>query len=185
MLPAHYWERMGTIQAAEDDRDFSTLGRLHFWKVARRMAADHPFFGVGTIGFQAAYNDYDTSDGAFGHDRAVHSTWFGVLADQGYIGLGMFIALLVIAFLACGRARRASFGVSGREDLFAFAGALQTALVTAVVGGTFLSYHYVEILWHFIALSFALAAISARVAVPQGVAVAATPRVHPALQLAR
>jgi O-antigen ligase len=156
LLPQQYWDRMNTITIDAESLDASGSGRLHFWQVARVIANDHPLFGVGTFGFQAAYDDYDTSDGLYGHQRAVHSTWFGVLADQGYVGLSIFATILIMAFRACGRARSHARTLKNDPELFVFAGAMQTALVTAAVGGTFLSYHYVEILWHFVGLSFAI-----------------------------
>jgi O-antigen ligase len=185
LLPPAYWDRMDTIGAEADSRDFSAAGRLYFWGVAVDMANHNPIFGLGTVGFQAAYNEYDKSAGAYGKDRAVHSTWFGILADQGYLGLLMFVSILVTAFLACGRARKAALGVPGREQLFAYAGAMQTALVTAAVGGTFLSYHYVEILWHFAALSFALGAIADKLPEVESPVKAAALECHPAIQFAR
>jgi O-antigen ligase len=123
---------------------------------------------VGTSGFEAAYDEYDSTAGQYGHNRAVHSSWFGILAEQGYVGLVMFIAILVMAFRACGRVRSAARGTSDRKQLFTIAGALQTGLVTVAVGGSFLSYQYVEILWHFVALSFAVERIALRATVAEG-----------------
>jgi probable O-glycosylation ligase (exosortase A-associated) len=160
MMPDTYWTRMQTITADADERDWSAGSRLHFWQVATRMADDRPLFGVGPSGFERAYNAYDTADGIYGHNRAVHSTWFGMLADQGYIGLGLLITIIVLALRACGRARRLSKSVVGLEHTFIFAGAIQAALVSAVVGSTFLSYHYVEVLWHFLGLGFAIERIA-------------------------
>jgi putative inorganic carbon (hco3(-)) transporter len=166
LLPDRYWDRMETI-SVDNEGDSSAQGRLHFWSVAQRMANEHPLLGVGTSGFQAVYNAYDPSGGAFGRSRAVHSMWFGVLAEQGYVGLIMLCSILILAFRACGRARKASIGVPDRQDILALSGALQTALVTVCVGGTFLSYHYVEILWHFIGLSFAIENVALRAAAPE------------------
>lgn len=182
LMPQSYWDRINTITTDEEQMDISSAGRLHFWRAATRMANDHPVFGVGHSGFQVAYNDYDDSGGRYGRNRAVHSSWFGILSEQGYVGLALFVGILVLAFAAAGKARRLSRGVAGREQLFTFAGAMQTALVTAAVGGTFLSYHYVEILWHFIGLSFALQRIAVA-QLPQAVP-AGVPAVLPAGRLA-
>jgi putative inorganic carbon (HCO3(-)) transporter len=161
LLPPQYWSRMDTIGSDREEMDASAAGRLYFWEVARRMANDRPFLGVGTSGFQASYNEYDESGGAYGVGRAVHSTWFGILADQGYVGFLLFLSLLVSAFRACNGVRRRA-AVHPDGPMLAYAAALQTALVTVAVGGTFLSYHYVEILWHFMALAFALRTIAER-----------------------
>jgi probable O-glycosylation ligase (exosortase A-associated) len=160
LLPPAYWTRMSTITAAREEMDNSAAGRLHFWGVAVDMANAHPLFGVGNLGFQAAYNQFDTSGGDFGYGRAVHSTWFGVLADQGYVGLAVLVTLIVSALWACGRVRRIVRDDPDRRALFVYAGGLQAAILAVIVGGSFLSYHYVEILWHFMALSFALARIA-------------------------
>jgi probable O-glycosylation ligase (exosortase A-associated) len=160
LLPSTYWERIDTI-TSEEQIDTSVLGRRHFWEVARIMANDHPILGVGTSGFQAFYNRYDTSSGAFGFGRAVHSMWFGILAEQGYVGFFMFCTILLMAMWACHKARSDTKAASDRDELFVFAGALQTALVAVAVGGSFLSYQYVEVLWHFIGLSFAARRIAA------------------------
>ncbi len=168
VLPQSYWDRMNTIDDTSDQRDASIAGRLYFWGIAREMANDHPFLGVGTSGFQAAYNNYDQVR-PFGGSRAVHSMWFGVLAEQGYVGFLMFCAILLLALRACSRARSLTKRDPDREQLFAIASALQAALVAVMVGGTFLSYHYVEIVWHFVALSFA----TERVAMGQATVTAA------------
>jgi probable O-glycosylation ligase (exosortase A-associated) len=167
LLPPQYWERMSTMSASDEDRDTSSAGRLHFWSVAQRIANDHPLLGVGTAGFEASYDEYDTTAGQYGTSRAVHSTWFGIMSEQGYVGLLMLIAIFVMAFRACGRVRAATRATAHGEYLFTMAGALQTALVTVAVGGAFLSYQYVEILWHFIALSFAMERIAVRAAAPE------------------
>jgi hypothetical protein len=97
----------------------------------------------------------------WGKGRAVHSTWFGILAEQGYVGLIMFVTIIFMAFRACGRVRKRARSAPNGETIFAFANGMQAALIAAVVGGTFLSYHYVEVLWHFIGLSIALERVAA------------------------
>jgi len=160
MMPQRFWDRMGTITTDQEQMETSSAGRVYFWGLAVRMANDHPLLGVGNAGFQARYDDYDESHGAYGHGRAVHSTWFGMLAEQGYVGLTIFVWIIVLAFVAAGRARRLTVKQPVRIMTFTFAGAMQAALITVVVGGTFLSYHYVEILWHFLGLSFAIRQIA-------------------------
>lgn len=162
LLPEAYWDRMRTITTEDEEADSSVQGRYHFWYVARLIAADHPVLGVGTSGFQAVYNAYDPTRGAFGRNRAVHSMWFGLLADQGYVGFMLFCTIFALALRAGGRARALAKGRPELVELFAYGGACQTALITVAVGGSFLSYHYVEVLWHFIGFSFAAEAIAVR-----------------------
>lgn len=155
-LPAEYWDRMATITASGDERDQSQSGRLYFWEVAASMAADHPVLGIGHRGYEAAYNEYDTSSGEFGVNRAVHSTWFGVLAEAGIPGLLLYISIVLSSVLACRRVRkRAAQGFLPKE-LGAYAIALESGLVAFIVGGSFVSFQYCEMLWHYFGLTMAL-----------------------------
>lgn len=167
-LPEAFWERMQTIQeisqesqeeASADSNDgdtVSTRGRLHFWSVALVMANANPLTGVGFNAYQTAYDNYDFSDGWYGRGRAAHSSYFGALADLGYPGALLFGLNLFGSFYSLHRVRRLT---RHRTDLLHFqqsAAALEASLVAACVGIAFLSYHYSEILWHFISLSIIL-----------------------------
>ena len=156
VLPQQFWDRMSTITAPADARDDSQQGRLHFWQVAVAMAQDRPFIGVGHRGYEPAYNDYDFSDGKYERNRAVHSAWFGVLGELGYPGLVLFIAIVVSSLLTCRRVRLAARRGDIPRPLGEYAIGLESALVAFMIGGSFVSFQYCEMLWHFFALSVAL-----------------------------
>lgn len=162
-LPPEYWDRMSTINAPAEERDESQQGRLHFWNVAVAMANDHPFLGVGHRGFEASYNRYDSSGGLFGRDRAVHSSWFGILSEVGYPGMALFVLIIFSSLMACRKVRRAARRGEIPDSLGRYAIGFEASLASFVVGGTFVSFHYSEMLWHFFALTMALerAAITA------------------------
>lgn len=156
VLPQAYWDRMSTIGASGEDRDESQSGRLHFWNVAVEMANDRPLIGVGHRGYEQNYNRYDSTGGVYGMNRAVHSSWFAVLAELGYPGLLLFLAIIATSWRSCRNVRLAARRGDVSESLGTYAVALETALVAFVVGGSFVSYQYNEMLWHFFALSAAL-----------------------------
>lgn len=159
VLPSQFWERMGTIRTAAeraDGIDESAAGRWHFWGVATWMANDNPFFGVGHNAYHVAYDRYDDSDGRFGRARAVHSSWFGILAEQGYLGFALFAAILARAFFVCLHARRALRSCANPGNLPAYADAIQAGLIVATIGGSFISVHYTELLWHTMALAMVI-----------------------------
>ncbi|MDF2152155.1 O-antigen ligase family protein [Vibrio sp. CAU 1672] len=79
--------------AAEAGIDASAMGRLYAWEAAFKMALSHPFTGVGIDNFYSNYFFYSPHWDGLNH--AVHSTWFGVLAETGFLGLAIFIALIV------------------------------------------------------------------------------------------
>jgi len=162
-LPPEFWGRMSTITASGEERelDESQSGRLYFWQVAFEMANDRPFLGVGHSGYEPTYDQYDTTLGRYGTRRAVHSAWFGVLAELGYFGLTAFVIIAFSSLRACGRVRR----MAQRGDVSAamgrYANGMQSALVAFMVGGSFVSFHYCEMLWHFFALTMALEQVAA------------------------
>jgi len=156
VLPKPFWDRMSTIAAPSDQRDDSAAGRLHFWKVAVVMANDRPFLGVGHSGYPKVYNRYDWTHGQYLTNRAVHSAWFGVLAESGYVGLALFVTIIFSSLLACRRVRRQAKLGEIPEELGAYAVAFEAALIAFMVGGSFVSFHYCEMLWHYFALTIAL-----------------------------
>jgi probable O-glycosylation ligase (exosortase A-associated) len=156
VLPQKFWDRMSTITAPADQRDDSQQSRLHFWRVAVAMADDRPLLGVGHHGYERAYNTYDWTQGQYLTNRAVHSTWFGVLAEQGYPGFALFITIVFTSWLACRRVRVWSRHGEISPALGQYAIGLETALLAFIVGGSFVSFQYCEMLWHFFALTVAL-----------------------------
>ena len=165
VLPEAFWDRMSTIAFSESDlaeEDSSSRGRLHFWRVAVDMANANPVFGVGHNAFTQSYDQYDYSDGEFGRGRAVHSTWFGVLAEYGYVGSAFFGLTFLLALTGARRVRRAAARRDVSPELGVYATALESSLLVFCVGGTFLSAQYTEMLWHFFGLSLALTGLTTR-----------------------
>jgi probable O-glycosylation ligase (exosortase A-associated) len=174
-LPQPFWDRMSTIVVPSEERDESQQGRLHFWQVAIAMANDRPFLGVGHSAYERAYNTYDWTNGQFLTNRAVHSAWFGVLAETGYPGLLLFVAIVFTSLRSCRRVRLAAKRGEIPGPLGPYAVAFESALLAFMVGGSFVSFQYCEMLWHYFALTIALERVAvaeaalnrARVAEPQ------------------
>jgi probable O-glycosylation ligase (exosortase A-associated) len=155
-LPRSYWNRMSTIQSDTEDPDAmdkSAASRLYFWQVALDMADDHPLFGVGHEAFSATYNKYDSSRGLYGYSRAVHSSWFGVLAETGYVGAAIFATMMGYALFACARARRAAKTAPELATIARYATAIEGALIGFAIGGSFVDLQFCEMLWHLFALA--------------------------------
>lgn len=166
VMPSRYWSRIDTIQAPGENQDASAQGRLFFWHVATIMAQRNPLTGVGFNGFEQSFSAYDPSGGTFGEDRAVHSAWFGVLAEMGYPGLILLVAIILVALHTCRRVRRSVRGIPELADLQSYAVALQTSFIAYIVGMTFLNGQYLEMFWHFVGLTVALDQITAAALVP-------------------
>jgi probable O-glycosylation ligase (exosortase A-associated) len=147
-MPADWIERMRDIPDFQND--LSALGRLNAWRFALNLAADHPILGGGIHTFTPELFMIYAPDPTRFHDA--HSIFFEVLAEQGYVGLVLFLVMglltLVMASRTIGLAKR-------REDLrwaVYLAGMLQVSIVGYVVGGTFLGLAYFDLPYSLLAL---------------------------------
>ena len=161
-LPDTFWERVSTIETYEETQDASALGRLHFWAVALEMGKVNPLFGVGFGGYNASYDAYDSSQGEFGSSRSVHSSFFGVLAEMGYVGAVLYGLIYMSALRACGRIRKRGNKDTVLLEVGRAAAALELSLVAFLVGGSFIPLQYNEMLWHMFALTIVLERLAAR-----------------------
>jgi putative inorganic carbon (hco3(-)) transporter len=161
-LPDSFWARMHTIGTYEEEQDDSALGRLHFWQVAMIMAQAHPILGVGFNAYNAAYDQYDFSQGRYGRSRSVHSSFFGVLAELGCSGLALFAIILFSALHSCYRVSKIVATHPELSYLKCAATSLTLSLFVFLIGGSFLAFQYQEILSHYIFLSFVLEDIAMR-----------------------
>jgi putative inorganic carbon (hco3(-)) transporter len=156
-VPEGYFDRLQTIQTYEEVEDESALSRLHFWRVAVIMAKDRPF-GVGLRNYEAAYDTYDFSDGAFARGRSVHNSHFQVLAELGFPGAVIWTTLFLVAFgLAFrirARSKRPELAADEQRFLFTSANALIVSMVGFLVGGSFVASALNDVTW----LTFAMVA---------------------------
>ncbi len=147
-LPEGWFERMSTISDYKEDR--SALGRLNAWGFAINMASERPLVGGGFRAFTPElFMKYAPTPTNF-HDA--HSIYFEVLGEQGYVGLGLFVTLAILAFRTGGRIRKK---VVGRKDLAwagDLAGMVQVALIGYGVGGAFLGLAYFDLPYSLMAI---------------------------------
>ncbi|WP_420855584.1 O-antigen ligase family protein [Vibrio maerlii] len=164
--------------AAEAGIDASAMGRLYAWEAAFKMALDNPLFGVGLNNFYFNYFFYSPHWDGLNH--AVHSTWFGVLAETGFLGLMLFLALIVSLL----RTAQRSIKVLTQTDihptikstspnnskksapyethgyLLSMAKAVLAGLLGTVVSGTFLTQGFVWPIYILAALIICVAKIT-------------------------
>ncbi len=149
---AHEWE---TLVEWEDDG--SALGRLHAWDVAWNIAVEHPLTGAGfgaqriDVHLWQAYS----SDGQ-GSPLAQHSIYFQMLAENGFLGLGLFLALIGLTLLTLNRLRREAAQHPDTLWISEWSWALAIGLIGYCVSGAFLSLAYFNLMYAFIALAIIL-----------------------------
>jgi O-antigen ligase len=81
--------------------DLTSVGvRLVFYKNTLQIIAKHPVFGVGTGGFRAAYVQQVAGEKGWeaGSTTDPHNQFLKILAEQGIVGLVIFLAFIASAF---------------------------------------------------------------------------------------
>jgi hypothetical protein len=92
----------------------------------------------------------------------------------------LFLMIIGYALLSCRRARRLAKRNPDLQNLGHFAVAIEGALVAFAVGGTFVTFQYVEMLWHTLALAMVINRLAAeRAAALQAAPRSAAPVVQP------
>ena len=143
--------------AAEAGIDASAMGRIYAWQAAFKMALDNPLSGVGLNNFYANYFYYSPHWDGLNH--AVHSTWFGVLAETGFVGLLLFIATMAMLLRTAWRSQQRieARGLQVSPSMVAASHSMLTGLVGIIVSGTFLTQGFTWPLYILAALIVALA----------------------------
>lgn len=147
-LPDKWFERMSTIENYEEDA--SAMGRINAWQFAFNLALARPLTGGGFDTFTPElFWIYAPNPTAF-HDS--HSIYFEILAEQGFVGLGLFLALWFYTYRIAGRIARQC---KGRDDMLwarDLAAMLQVSIVGYGVGGAFLGLAYFDLPYHIMAM---------------------------------
>ncbi len=147
-MPDAWFDRMDTLKTY--DEDASALGRLNSWTFAYKYALDHPFLGGGFTIFDdtSLYHKYAPNPDQ--HVNA-HSNYFQVLAMHGFVGLGLYLLCIFVAFRSGSWVIR---NTRGREDLNwarELAAMTQVSIIGYATGGAFLNLAYYDLFWHIAA----------------------------------
>ena len=129
-MPQEWFDRMHTIQTY--DEEVAAQGRLYAWGNGIRLANEN-FLGGGFRAV-AGYGGTDS-----------HSIYFGVLGEHGWVGLSMFLLLILFTWRSA-----AWLMASGRRnpDLYwarDLGSMVQVGLVGYAAGGAFLSLAYFDL----------------------------------------
>ncbi len=137
-----------------DAVDRSAQSRLNSWAYARALAAEYPIAGGGFATFTAElYDQYAPvkSDIVYGP----HSVYFQVLAEHGYVGLSLYL-LLVISCLAATRRLRKQARSRGDTQVAQYAQMFQFSMAAFLVSGLFLGRAYYDYFFTIVACLVAL-----------------------------
>jgi probable O-glycosylation ligase (exosortase A-associated) len=145
--PEAWRERMDPTR--QDALDGSARSRLNSWTYSWRLAVDYPITGGGFEAFTPALFQRYAPNPRDVHGP--HSAYFGVLAEHGFVGLGLYLTLLGSCWLSTrwvikrGRAYDDHLAVS-------YALMLRFSLVGFMVSAAFLGRAYFDYFFTIVAL---------------------------------
>lgn len=148
-MPDTWTTRMRTINQYE--LDTSALSRLWTWQTLWNVAVDRPLFGAGFRADDAyifaryapLHGDYAIFEGSV---WVAHSIYFQMLGEHGFVGLGLFLLLGLVAWWTAGRLARES-----RDDpeygswMPMLMRMVQVSMIGYAAGGAFLSLAYLDL----------------------------------------
>ncbi|MGH2742303.1 MAG: O-antigen ligase family protein [Thermoleophilaceae bacterium] len=153
------WDRLTTL-------DNGGSGRTDLWTVSWRAFEDHPVAGVGLNNFEVVSGDYTRQPGTLRAVRkiaeqpnVVHNTYLQLLAENGLIGLPLFLGFVFACLRAAWLAGR-RFEARGQADLEALARAVLVGAIGMLAASFFISAGVDKRLWILLALGPALLAVA-------------------------
>lgn len=149
-MPAKWVNRMATIHHGSDTASGET--RIQSWEFATNVALHRPLRGGGFEVYQSQdlWQRY-APEGSV--QRAIHSIYFRTLGEQGFIGLGLFLTLLIVAWRNCARVRRWTRHEPDWKWAFDLASMLQVCLIAYATAGAFLPMPYFDLTYQLLALT--------------------------------
>lgn len=145
IMPQAYWDRINTIKTYEQDA--SAMGRINAWHTAFNMAKDR-ITGGGLQAFQQRTFELYAPDPS--NVRDVHSIYFEAMGEQGFIGLGIFLLIGLLAWRTGGKVIRECKRDPGRKWAADLAAMTQVSLLGYATGGAFLGLSYFDYPYHLV-----------------------------------
>lgn len=148
IMPAEWHARMSTIDTYQNDA--SAEGRINAWWTAFNLSKDRPLVGGGFDTFQPAVFEAYAPDPYNVHD--VHSIYFEMLGEHGYVGFGLFMLLAWLTWRKGARLIRECGKDPERKWAADLARMLQVSMVGFASAGAFLGLANFDLYYHLIAI---------------------------------
>lgn len=108
-----HWDEFKAGKVSESGSHLTEVGdpeRYDYWRVGVKVTGENPLAGVGAGNYQDVYT-VDRHEEK--HSKYAHEIWLRFSSETGLIGVGLFIAFLVVGYFAVWRRRRSvSAGVA-------------------------------------------------------------------------
>jgi putative inorganic carbon (HCO3(-)) transporter len=156
-VPAKWTQRMTTIEAYQADR--SAEGRLNAWILAWRLALARPLLGWGPQAMEdkTLYDRY-YPDSPTNND--VHSSYFQLLAENGFIAFAVFVFLLGWSLIKLQRLGTSHRGGGENQWVAMYADMFQVAICGYAVSAAFLEMAFFDYIYYIIGATIVLSSLA-------------------------
>jgi probable O-glycosylation ligase (exosortase A-associated) len=150
-------ERMSTT--AHGQLDQSAEQRLVAWQTAWRLVQDYPIAGAGfdSLPDEELFMSYQAEPlpGGF-RSTGPHSIYFQMMADQGFVGLGIFLAFSGSCIASLRGLRRKARRFSEAGWVVNYTHMIEAALIGYLISGAFLGLGYFDLFYQIAATTIVL-----------------------------
>lgn len=145
IMPQAYWDRMNTIETYEQDA--SAMGRINAWYTAVNVAKDR-VTGGGFEMFQVPTFQSYAPEPTNVHD--VHSIYFEVMGEHGFIGLTIWLFLGLLAWRTGSKVIQQCKINPDTKWAADLAAMTQVSMIGYATGGAFLGLAYFDYYYHLV-----------------------------------
>ncbi len=146
VMPQEWYDRMYTIETYQEDN--SALGRINAWHTAVNVAKANVAGGGFEMFIAQTFRQYAPEPFRV-HD--VHSIYFEVIGEHGFIGFGLFMLLWLFTWLRARQVIRRCKNDPERKWAADLAAMIQVSLIGYAAGGAFLGLAYFDLPYHLAA----------------------------------
>lgn len=170
IAPKTWLNRMSTISTATEtattqETDPSAEARLTAWHLATEIAATSITGGGFATWTKTVYEEFGMDPGETAH--VAHSIYFQMLGEHGYIGLTLFVLVLLSSFASCIWLAWTYRGSSELHWIAQYAHMALGSLLAFCVAGAFASRAYFDLFWEIVAIIVILKTLELRQPEPE------------------
>ncbi len=143
VMPQEWYDRMNTINTYQEDQ--SVQGRFNAWHTAFNVAKDRITGGGYELWHPQVFRQY--APDPF-NVRDVHSIYFEIMGEQGFIGFGLFMLLGLMAWIRAQQIIKYCKKEMDKKWAADLAAMIQVSLVGYAAGGAFLGLGYFDLPYH-------------------------------------
>lgn len=157
-MPAQWVSRMQTLHHAGETDSLQT--RIQSWEFATNVALHRPVVGGGFDVYLSGpmWQRYGPEDAT---PRAIHSIYFRVLGEQGFVGLALFLGLLTATWRKCSQVRKRTRNSPDLRWAFDLAAMMQVSLTGFMAAGAAAPMSYFDLTYQLMAMCALLHALVA------------------------